>query len=1021
MDTSNLTALEAALRAQLAGSVRIDRLARALYATDASIYEIVPDAVVWPRSVADVAVTVRLCAEHGLPVTARGAGTGLTGAAVNRGVILDCSRHLNRILHVDPAARRARVEPGVVLDELNAVLKPHGLHFAPDVATGNRATLGGMIGNNSAGAHSPRYGRTVDHVLSLDVVLADGSLCRWGSDAAPPVDGLARRGDEVLAAVAREEAGEIAARFPKVQRSNAGYALDRLRVHAGRINTETILCGSEGTLGIVVGATLKLEPLPRRTGLVVAYFDDVLSALSAVSAVLAHRPAAVELIDWPILEAAARNPALAPRRWFVQREPVVLLVSELFDDDEGSLSQRLQALADDLRRQQLGHDHLVVTEPHRQADVWEIRKAGLGLQMSAPGDMQPCAFVEDTAVDPVRLRDYIAHFQQILAEEGVPRTTFYAHAGAGCLHVRPVLNLKQADDIAKLQRVALRVGDLARSFNGTISGEHGDGIVRSSFLERLYGPRIVAAFARIKNTFDPQHILNPGKIVDPLPFTENLRYGPQHASVHVPTMLDFNVYGGPAGLAQMCSGVGQCRQKLAGTMCPSYQATGDELHTPRARANALRLALSNRELITDLCDPALHEVMDFCLLCKACGRECPTGTDVAKLKMEWLAQRNLRHGVPRRSRFIADAVHRAHWGSRLAPLSNWIMQSRAMRAWLEHHFGLDRRIPPPRFARPTFRVWFARHERQHRHDDSLSRPAVVYFADTWTNFYQPRVGQAAVKVLEALGYRVLVPATVCCGRPLLSKGLLAEAKLLAHENVRILAPLAYQGLTIVGTEPSCVSAILDEWPQLVRTAPARWVAERTVTIEAFIARALTTSGTTPLPLGGEGRVRGNTVVPPPDATPLPSGGEGRVRGDAAVTAPSPDPSLEGRGVGSGVQGGHPQPLRFVHPVGPLLYHAHCHEKALIGTADALAVLRACTGGQGCEIDSGCCGMAGAFGHEVEHYDVARAIGEQRLFPAIRNRGPAHIAVSGFSCREHISHHTDAQPRHLIEYVAEAIE
>ncbi len=939
---------------RLAGELRTDRLTRVLYATDASIYELVPDGVVLPRCVDDVAAAVQLCAEQGVPLTARGAGTGLTGGALNRGVILDCSRHLNRVLKLDPAAGVAVVEPGVVLDDLNLALRPHGLQFAPDVATSNRATLGGMIANNSCGAHSVLYGRTCDHLLSVDVVLGDGTFCTLDSRQPLATPAAVERCENTLRRVLHELADEIAARYPKILRNNGGYALDRLRVSAARVNAEQIICGSEGTLGVVVGATLKLTPLPKCKGLLLVQFDELLAALDAVCPILEHNPAAIELIDDLILRATRDSVALARKRWFIDGDPPALLVCELFDDDPPQLADRLETLAADLKRRTTARSYRVVIDPAQQADVWDVRKSGLGLLMSRPGVRQPYAFIEDTAVAPARLPEYIQRLDQLLAEEGVTQTGHYAHASVGCLHVRPVLDLTQAPDIARMQRIAERVSTLVREFDGAMNGEHGDGLACSLWLEKLYGPRIVEAFNTIKAAFDPPGILNPRKIVNPLPMHENLRYGIGFEQQQPATLLSFDRHGGMAGLANMCSGVGVCRQRLAGTMCPSYAATLDETHTTRARANALRVALSNRGLLDGLADPALAEVMDLCVICKACKTECPTGVDMARLKAEWLAHRHARLGVPRRSRFIALAATAAAWGSRLAPLSNWLMQSWPARVALEKLVGFDRRMPPPRFARPTFRQWFAR--RGAPRSEPAEAQIVVYFVDTWTNFYHPEVGQATVQVLEALGYTVVVPPTRCCGRPLISQGLLREARRLAEANVAVLTPLAERGVPIVGTEPSCVSAIVDEWPQLVRTEAARHIAQMTTSIEVFLAR----------------------------------------RAGTAQLAARRGSAERGR---------------------PVLFHGHCHQKALWGTADALAVLTALTAGHAAEINSGCCGMAGAFGHEVEHYDVARRIGEQRLFPAVRERGDAELVVSGFSCGQHVRHHTGARTTRLIEYVA----
>ena len=979
---AELQAVIEELRSGSSCEIRTDRLTRALYATDASIYEIFPDAVVFPRSVPDVQALVRACARHRVPLTPRGAGTGLTGGCVNRGIVLDLSRYLNRVPEVDPQARTARVQPGVVLDELNAQLRQYRLHFSPDVATASRATIGGMIGNNSAGAHSIVVGRTCDHVLGLEVVLSDGSLASWGEAArrqprlpAGEESSLAAACERAVAAVASEYADEIAARFPKVFRRNGGYALDRVRTVDGRTNVEQVLVGSEGTLCVTVAATLKLLPLPACKGLAVIHYDDLLAALRSVPAILAHQPAAVELLDKLILDGTKDNPVMRPRRWFLEGDPAAIMIVELYDENSAALQRRLEDLAADMRAHGIGYACRVITEPPRQEDVWDVRKAATGLLLSRPGDVQPHDFIDDCAVEPARLADYIARLNEILAEEGVERAGYYAHASVGLLHVRPALNLKTHEGVQKLRRIADRVSLLVREFGGAMTGEHGEGIVRSEWIERMFGPALVEAFRRVKTAFDPLGILNPGKIVDPLPMDANLRYGGDFKSSQPATVLDFSKYGGMVGQAEMCSGVGDCRKRLVGTLCPSYMATGDETHTARARANALRLALSNRNLLDGLSDPALDEVFDLCLSCKACKTECPTGTDVAKLKTEWLHKRNQRLGVPRRSRLIARSVDLAVWGSRFAPLSNWLLGSRAVRVMMEHLYGLDRRVPPPCFARQTFRAWFARRSavadsagggRKLAHARPVGRHTrVVYFADTWMNFYTPQVGVAAVSVLEALGCEVIVPPTVCCGRPLISKGLLDEAARLARANVEVLRPFAERGIPILCTEPSCVSALTDELPQFVRTTAAREIAGLVQPLEQFVAARL--------------REQPELLKRDTGGTPAPRS-----------AAPS------------------------------LLFHGHCHQKALTGTADVMHILKLCTLAAA-EINSGCCGMAGSFGHEVEHYDVARAIGEQRLFPAIRAPGAADIAVAGFSCREHIAHHTGVGARHWVEYLAEALK
>lgn len=947
------SALVERLRHCVRGEVRFDRLSRAIYATDASIYEIIPLGAVMPRDAEDVAQVVRACGEHGASVIARGAGTGLTGGAVGAGVQLDLSRHMNEIGPLNVEQRTVDVQPGVVLDELNRRLRPHGLHFAPDVATASRATIGGMIGNNSCGAHSIHYGRTVDHLRELTVVIGNGSVVTFRRDEHPAIDSLAARLERGLEDIRDRHADEIARRFPKVMRSNGGYGLDRLGPPGTRADATRLLCGSEGTLGVVVSAKLSLTPLPAYRELVLLTFDDLLAALAVVPELLAYRPVAVELVDRLIIDAGRANPASGGRYDFLRGDIEALLAVEFYGESREEANESTRRLLEDRAIAARVRERRAL-DSREQAALWELRNAGLGLMMSRPGDEQPYSFIEDAAVDPTHLRAYIERLADVLRREDV-HAGYYAHASVGCLHVKPVLNLKRGEDVARMKRIADAACELVVEFGGAVTGEHGDGIVRSGFIERVYGPRIVEAFREVKRLFDPAGVLNPHKIIDPYPMTERLRLGPTFQTRSVRTQFDFSPHEGMAGLAGMCSGVGQCRQRMVGTMCPSYVATGDERHTTRARASAMRLALSNKGLLVGLDDESLDEVMDLCLSCKACKTDCPTGVDMARLKSEWLFQRHLSRGVDDRSRLVGDAPLRLSRLNRFRRTASAIIRSAPARWWLERRYGFDRRMPLPKLARRTFREWF---RRRRRISTSSPRPPVVYFVDTWTNHFTPEVGQAAVTILERLGFEVICPPTVCCGRPAISKGLLAEAKRLAEENVRTLCRWARSEVPIVGTEPSCLLTLVDEYPALVPGAAASLVAGQAMLMETFLLR--------------EWQKRP----------------ELRLRGDLS---------------------------------GSVLYHAHCHQKALVGSRDAVSLLRMVHGDRATEIDSGCCGMAGSFGHEVEHYEIARLIGEERLFPAVRGRGEAAIAVSGFSCRQQIEHHTGVTPRHLIELVAEAME
>lgn len=983
------------------GDVRFDRLSRAIYSTDASLYQITPIGVVMPRDARDVTRVVDVCREFRVPIVPRGAGTGIAGGAVGWGLQLDFSRYMTGIIAIDPVARTARVEPGVVLDDLNARLAPYGLHFPPDVATSSRATIGGMIANNSCGAHSVYYGRTVDWVDSLTVVLTNGDTATWrhypyddlpphaettedmadsrgaaldvdppespsAHDAANSETDLRNRTTRVaeiesaLSRIARAELDETLRRYPRVLRRNGGYALDRLCLSQS-VNPSTLICGSEGTLALVVEATLRLAPLPRHKGLLVLRFDSVLEAIAVTPRVLKHRPAAVELVDRLVLRAGASRVSAEVRKAFLVGDPAAVLICELYDDDATDLTRRLTALDAELRESSVGQPARMILDTATQAAVWGLRNLGFGLLMSRPGDRQPHEFIEDAAVDPSRLRDYIAELDALLRREGVSEVGYYAHASVGVIHVRPTLNLKQPADVARMRRIADGASSLALKYGGAFTGEHGDGIVRSEWLEKMYGPRITATFQQVKEAFDPGNLFNPRKIVAPLRMDERLRYANSSKPLPLMTQFDYGEHGDMAGLAGMCSGVGLCRQKLVGVMCPSYMATLDERHTTRARANALRVALSNNGLLDGLDDPALADAMDLCLSCKACKSECPTGVDMAKLKAEWLSRRNERFGAPLSARFIAAAPTLARLGSRVRGLSNALLQSPVTRAALEVVFGVDRRVAPPRFAKQTFREWLKARKQPTPVGASQARqrPRVIYFVDTWMNYYWPEVGVAATRLLEADGYEVITPELRCCGRPLISKGFLADARRAAEENVARLAPLLDDATWIVGSEPSCVLTLMDEYPALLRNDVAKRVASRIRLVEQVMSRDLETRAM---------------------AAPLLADAQAR----------------------------------------QVLYHSHCHQKALVGADAALALLQHLPGVATRAINSGCCGMAGSFGHEAEHYEVARAVGEQRLFPAVRERQDAEIVVSGFSCREQIAHHTGARPRHLLEIAAERL-
>jgi FAD/FMN-containing dehydrogenase/Fe-S oxidoreductase len=950
-------ALRRELEAEIDGEVRFDPLSRALYSTDASVYEILPLGVVVARSREDIVRVVRACARHRCPLTLRGGGTSQAGQAVGSGLIVDTSKYFNRLLEVNAADRWARVEPGLVLDELNAGLRPHGLRFAPDISTASRATVGGMMANNSAGARSVLYGKTIDHVIEQHVVLADGSTAHL-RPLGPLELETASRGETLEAACYREvrravaaTAAEIERRYPKLIRRVGGYNLDAF-VHADRpFNLSKLVVGSEGTLAVVVEAKIALVPLPNAKAVLVIEFADLLQALEATPAILAHGPSAVEIMDRFILDHTKTSPPLEQlRRTFVQGDPAALLCVELYGERPELLIPRLDALERDLSARGLGYRYRRATDAGEQAAIWALREAALGLSMAMKGDAKSLSFVEDTAVAPERLRDYIEEFLALVRSHGT-EAGLYAHASVGCLHVRPVIDMKTEAGVRQFEAIASASADLVLRYGGAISGEHGDGLVRSPFMERAFGPVLYDAFRRIKRAFDPDGILNPGKIVDAAPIAANLRYGPAYRAAAPATAFDFSDHHGFAGAVEMCSGLGVCRKTLDGTMCPSYMATREETHSTRGRANVLRLAMAGRIGDAGLADAAVREALDLCLECRACKAECPLGVDVARFKSEFLAGHWRRHGTPIGARVVGrvDAVSRL--GSLCAPVSNLVARSAPVRWLNERLLGLDRRRHPPAWTWNTFERQFRRRTR-----DARQPPATMaIFNDTFTNYYGPGIGMAGLDVFDRLGVGATLAPNVCCGRPMISQGLLDEAARRAGLNADRLFPMASGGQTLVFFEPSCLSAVREDAPSLLRgdlARRARVVAERSMLFEEVVEAELS-SGRVDLVLG---------------------------RGPSRI-----------------------------------LLHGHCHQKAMGRLAPARALLGRVPGATVVDLDAGCCGMAGSFGYARGHYDLSRAIGERRLLPAARALQADEVLVaSGVSCRHQVADFAGVRARHPAE-------
>ena len=810
--TVDVSTLERELRQQLTGEVRFDAMSRALYSTDASVYKIRPRGVVIPKTREDIIRTVEICGRLQCPITMRGGGTSQAGQAIGEGIQVDTSKYYNRLLEVNAEERWARVEPGVVLDELNAQLAPLGLRFAPDISTASRATLGGMMANNSCGARSVLYGKTIDHVLEQTVLLADGSIVHFREiprSQVPSGDTLEAACYRTVLGLAREHAAEIDRRYPKILRRVAGYNLDEFVDQNKPVNLARIMVGSEGTLGVVLEAKVNLVPLPKFKAVMVIGFEQLLESLSAAPVILKHKPSAVEVMDKSIHDFTRQNAVLDRiRNTYVSGDPGATLCVEMYADQKEDLPPRMQALEEDLRGQKLGYHYHTETDVSSQARIWSLREAALGLSTAMKDDDKSISFVEDTAVPPEKLSAFIGRFLEIVRSHNTTAGV-YAHASVGCLHVRPIINMKTDEGVRRFEGIANDVAKLVLEFGGALSGEHGDGLVRGPFMRQMFGDTLYEAFREVKRTFDPHGIFNPGKIVNAPPMTSNLRFGAGYKTPNPKTWFDYSEYGGFGNAVEMCSGVGACRKKLSGTMCPSYMATREESDSTRGRANALRLAMSGQiEGEAGLGDEGVYQALDLCLECRACKAECPVGVDMARYKSEFLADYYSRHGTPLHARALGNTANLAKLGSAFAPISNWVAGTALNKKFL----GLDPRRKLPEWKRQTFAHWAAR--RQPGVSPTGAR--ITLFNDTFTNHYDPEIGIAAVEVLERGGCSVDIVRPGCCGRPLISKGLLAEARAQAGQLVEALHPIAARGGKILFCEPSCLSVIKEDAASLLR-------------------------------------------------------------------------------------------------------------------------------------------------------------------------------------------------------------
>jgi FAD/FMN-containing dehydrogenase/Fe-S oxidoreductase len=943
-----------------------DRMTRLLYSTDASIYQMMPVGVALPHNADEVIAAVEIAGKHGVPVLPRGGGSSLAGQAIGHALILDLSRHMDQILEIDPEAGTIITQPGITHGALNRKVQPYNLIFGPDPASGDRATMGGVLANNSTGAHSIIYGMTLDHVLETKVVLSNGTYVqfkdferdKWGEMGSKPgLEGAIYR--KTLDILDRYKE-PIATRYPRTFRHVSGYNLNRM-AESEKPNLTSLIVGSEGTLGIVTEMKLNLVEVPKMKRLAMVHFSELRAAMEATPALLETDPTAVEVIDKMLLDLARDKIEYRRLLTFVRGDPEIILMLEYVGETEKELDAGIQRLHDKLR--EIGHHEpvVIVADKVGQANVWYVRKVGLGILMSIRGDSKPIPFIEDAAVPVEHLADYVTRIFDYSYSVGLDRVAMYGHASAGCLHIRPLVNLKTADGLRQLRQIAEKSVELVVGYGGTTSGEHAEGIARGEFSEKLFGPELVKAFGEVKAAFDPKGLLNPGKVVGAPRMDDEalLRFGPDYELPNKPqqTIFQFiNDFGFSASV-EMCNGAGVCRKLDEGVMCPSFQATKDERHSTRSRANALRSAMMGLLGAEGLSSKEVYEVMDLCLSCHACKSECPSAVDMAKLKAEFLYQYQRVHGIPLRSRIFGNIARISKLAQPFASLSNLLLHWPGK--WILTGMGVEARRSLPELARNSFSDWYRKQANAGNGWRQKDRKKVIFFHDTFTEHNDPQIGRAAIKILGAAGFDpIVLPDKVCCGRPAVSKGLLEEALKLARHNIKLLAPYARRAIPIIGVEPSCMTMLVDEYLDLVPGEEAEIVAANAMTIDTFLVREVERGGLN---------------------------------------------------------------LTFDDAPRHILFHGHCQQKSTFGTESTLQMLEMIPNCIVEEVDSGCCGMAGSFGYEKEHYELSIQLAEMSLAPAVRAASQdTIICATGTSCRDQILHTTQRRALHPIEVLAEAL-
>jgi len=936
--------LEASLKDKLGGEVYFDSITRTLYSTDASNYQIEPVGVVIPKNEDDIAHTLEIASKYDVAILPRGSGSSLAGQAVGQALVVDLSKYINQILEVNVEEKTVRVQSGMFLDQLNQNLLNYGLKFGPDPSSAKIATIGGVVGNNATGAHSILYGMAGDNVAGCNLFLGGGEKINLTQNI--------NRNPflEKLEIFREKQTEKIKSDFPKHWRRASGYSLNYFL--DDNFNPAKLLAGSEGTLGLATEFTLNLVDKPRHTALAILEFETTEKAMESVPHILEAGPSAIELIDRYLLDLTRANPSYSRLLTFVEGNPEAILIVEFDGRNESEAEKKTKNLDARLKSKKVYQNMKYAFTAQSQTDVWEVRKAGLGLLMSKRSEFKPIPCIEDVSVPVEKLPDYIRDINALLKRLDTD-AGFYGHASAGCLHIRPLVNLKSDSGINIMKELTEESFKMALKYGGVMSGEHGDGLQRSYLSERLFGEGLYSAMKELKSIFDPGNIFNPGKVVDgPLP-TENLRFGESYRPLNIKTFLDWSSDNGFSGAVEMCSGQGVCRKIEDGIMCPSYMATRNERDTTRARANILRALVSGslpKDLVTS---KEMHDVFDLCLSCKACKSECPSSVDAAKMKLEFLGQYHIKHGFSLRDKMFGYIHNVGRLTSIVKPFSILLMNN-GITKYLLSNIGITSRRSLPTLSEESFTNWFKNRSQPANVNENKK---VIYFHDTWVSYYHTHIGKAAVQLLEAAGFEVvLVEKRVCCGRPMLSNGMIEQARHMAKKNVSLLAPYVNEGIPVVGTEPSCILTFRDEYLDLLPdNDQAKALSESSYMLDEFLY----------------GLQQSNNL-----------------RIDWKESGPE------------------------------VFYHGHCHQRSLIGNTSALEMLLL----SGCgvtESKAGCCGMAGSFGYESEHYDISKKIAEDRLIPAIKNSAAdTVIAVSGVSCHHQIEDFSDRKVKHIAQVLAD---